>query len=1009
MFALCFALMSLPMHILITSNSHRYMFCIVNCLRRAFGKFEEKGRSPNNERKHLLSLARAKSYRVHVTKASPGGGGFQGGSRTISFWCFAPALAMRELSFLKVRSIIITSGTLSPLPSFQMELGLNFPIQLENNHVIKSDQIFVRVVGKGVSGKELSSKFGRRDDPEYIAELGNTLASLCRNIPGGILVFFPSYGAMETAIERWGGPASERRSSGGRQSGAAFFAAKRKKKSSKCVFPQVPNHFRTSAETPWQRLLARKAIVLEPRTTSELTDAISEYKRFITTPRSSGAILMGVCRGKISEGIDFSDDMARAVVVTGLPFAPYLDPKVKLKREFLDAARASSNSRPSIDGGFGNGNLPVKVEAQRKTLSGAEWYNQQAHRAVNQAIGRVIRHRHDYGAILLLDHRFAQVGNKEGLSKWLRGHLRDESFGASTRGLVQFYKESKAKAESAKPFQQSKELVEKPKQTDVSEKEEVKGPQKIVCVDEKLSSSTGFYPEQSIVATIGINDRRAPKKMSEDYSGMLGDDNSTETKPKPPAANVGLGSMYPGKTKPQIAHSSLVSNKTQASSFGGIMGKSSDNTVKIAKKEPIKRRPQLGRKNSDAATQMAKKFFEVAQAALSSDDFGKVKRLLVAMKGYGSSKDEKQYVKSAKELIMVLVGSDLRADSKCIQLVTLLFPLLPIKYRYKIEKMASILTFEKSGLRRQCKDLLSEQDLSTVKSFVLSMAFNQSSRDTSFALNDRALLEDSQKVLTILVEHDVNLQLLFDLLPERQLRRVKALAIEMKRSQAVTKAKERSVDLKGEKLVNSVLFNKPASKNLAPLAQQIDGDKPDTESQKELSLAISQASDVNRQKKDRVMNYQQNKDTKPKKPLNPYQLPGLQQSTKRNIQSVGNDKVTTIKRVCKGASRDGSINNDHNMDVVDRYLHQAKSSSFVHPKSRVEKLKSIKANVPKGMVCEICKEKLKEVCSNLSIKTVQFSPISYPSFSSMHQLAFDVRMSSFSLLFLLEYMAQAPK
>lgn len=323
---------------------------------------------------------------------------------------------------------------------------------------------------------------------------------------------------------------------------------------------------------------------------------------------------------------------------------------------------------------------------------------------------------------------------------------------------------------------------------------------------------------------------------------------------------------------------------------------------------------------------------------------------------------------------MVLVGSDLRADSKCIQLVTLLFPLLPIKYRYKIEKMASILTFEKSGLRRQCKDLLSEQDLSTVKSFVLSMAFNQSSRDTSFALNDRALLEDSQKVLTILVEHDVNLQLLFDLLPERQLRRVKALAIEMKRSQAVTKAKERSVDLKGEKLVNSVLFNKPASKNLAPLAQQIDGDKPDTESQKELSLAISQASDVNRQKKDRVMNYQQNKDTKPKKPLNPYQLPGLQQSTKRNIQSVGNDKVTTIKRVCKGASLDGSINNDHNMDVVDRYLHQAKSSSFVHPKSGVEKLKSIKANVPKGMVCEICKEKLKEVCSNLSIKNGAIFP-----------------------------------
>lgn len=51
--------------------------------------------------------------------------------------------------------------------------------------------VLLKKKGKGVSGKQLSSKFGRRDDPEYIQELGNTLASLCRNIPGGVLVFFP--------------------------------------------------------------------------------------------------------------------------------------------------------------------------------------------------------------------------------------------------------------------------------------------------------------------------------------------------------------------------------------------------------------------------------------------------------------------------------------------------------------------------------------------------------------------------------------------------------------------------------------------------------------------------------------------------------------------------------------------------------------------------------------------------------------------------------------------------
>lgn len=41
-----------------------------------------------------------------------------------------------------------------------------------------------------------------------------------------------------------------------------------------------------------------------------------------------------------------------------------------------------------------------------EVLTGEDWYNQQALRAVNQAVGRVIRHRHDYGAIIFCDERF---------------------------------------------------------------------------------------------------------------------------------------------------------------------------------------------------------------------------------------------------------------------------------------------------------------------------------------------------------------------------------------------------------------------------------------------------------------------------------------------------------------------------------------------------------------------------------------------------------------------------
>lgn len=47
---------------------------------------------------------------------------------------------MQMLSRQRVRSILLTSGTLSPMASFAAELQLEFPITLENPHVIQPSQ-----------------------------------------------------------------------------------------------------------------------------------------------------------------------------------------------------------------------------------------------------------------------------------------------------------------------------------------------------------------------------------------------------------------------------------------------------------------------------------------------------------------------------------------------------------------------------------------------------------------------------------------------------------------------------------------------------------------------------------------------------------------------------------------------------------------------------------------------------------------------------------------------------
>ena len=74
----------------------------------------------------------------------------------------------------------------------------------------------------------------------------------------------------------------------------------------------------------------------------------------------------------------------------------YLCLQVRLKQEVLnEAARLSGGAKRSHGG-----------SKAQTCLTGDAWYSQQASRAVNQAIGRVIRHRHDYGAIILCDDRF---------------------------------------------------------------------------------------------------------------------------------------------------------------------------------------------------------------------------------------------------------------------------------------------------------------------------------------------------------------------------------------------------------------------------------------------------------------------------------------------------------------------------------------------------------------------------------------------------------------------------
>lgn len=297
-------------------------------------------------------------YRVHIHKEKDAVTGIM--LPTLSFWCFDPGEGMRALKDMQIRSILLTSGTLSPMGSFAQELGIEFPVRLENPHVIDQSQVWVGVVSKGPQGNVLNSSYKTRNDTKYIQDLGYAIVNYTRMIPDGLLVFFPSYSVMRQSIEAW-------KSHG--QGGSSI----------------------------WERISQYKAPVVEPSDASSFPTAALEFKKQLDSPAQGGAVFFGVCRGKASEGLDFSDRAGRAVVITGIPFAMMTDPKVRLKKEVMDTNVRNARMRQPLDNNKNDHAEP---------LSGDMWYVQQAMRAVNQAIGRVIRHKNDYGAIILCDERF---------------------------------------------------------------------------------------------------------------------------------------------------------------------------------------------------------------------------------------------------------------------------------------------------------------------------------------------------------------------------------------------------------------------------------------------------------------------------------------------------------------------------------------------------------------------------------------------------------------------------
>lgn len=223
----------------------------------------------------------------------------------LHFTCLDAAIAIKPV-FDRFSSVIITSGTISPLEMYPKMLGFSTVVQESYAMTLARRSFLPMIVTRGSDQGTISSGFQTRNDPSNVRNYGNLLIEFSKLTPDGIVVFFPSYLYMESIISMW---------------------------QSMGILDQV-----------WKS----KLILVETPDSQETSLALETYRTACSNGR--GAVLLCVARGKVSEGIDFDHHYGRTVLCIGVPFQ-YTESRIlKARLEFLrETYRIRENDFLSFD------------------------------------------------------------------------------------------------------------------------------------------------------------------------------------------------------------------------------------------------------------------------------------------------------------------------------------------------------------------------------------------------------------------------------------------------------------------------------------------------------------------------------------------------------------------------------------------------------------------------------------------------------------------------------------
>ncbi|KAF2325163.1 hypothetical protein GH714_024768 [Hevea brasiliensis] len=116
--------------------------------------------------------------------------------------CHDASLAIKPV-FDRFQSVVITSGTLSPIDLYPRLLNFHPVVSRSFTMSLTRDCICPMVLTRGSDQLPVSTKFDMRSDPGVARNYGKLLVEMVSVVPDGIVCFFVSYSYMDGIINSW--------------------------------------------------------------------------------------------------------------------------------------------------------------------------------------------------------------------------------------------------------------------------------------------------------------------------------------------------------------------------------------------------------------------------------------------------------------------------------------------------------------------------------------------------------------------------------------------------------------------------------------------------------------------------------------------------------------------------------------------------------------------------------------------------------------------------------------